>query len=177
MVPAPNVRSLVARRQPHGKMRPAALSLCLLCSVACSPSRPSCSGPSGPVYTITGEVAPGQVVSHAVAYDTRGSQNNVEFTWSRRGQPGAPALRVFATRTTCVDFRPPALNTGTCPILGSAGEFVPGQIAGFLYIVSGQGNPDIFADGPAEYILWVVGDPVQAASYTLTAVWNRANDC
>jgi hypothetical protein len=159
-------------------MRPAALGLFLLCAAACSPFRPSCSpGPSGPVYTISGVVGPGQIVSHRVPYDTRGSQNDVEFTWPGRGLPDAPALRVFATSPMCTDFRPTGPNTGTCQTLGAAGQFVPGQIAGWIDIASGQGNPDIFAGGPAEYILWVIGDAARAAAYTLSAMWSRPNDC
>lgn len=78
---------------------------------------------------------------------------------------------------SCTDFRPTDINTGTCPTLGVAGEFFPGQIASRLEIASGQGNPDIFGGEPAEYIWWVVGDPMQAASYTLTATWSRPGDC
>src|SRR5918993_942002 len=85
-------------------------------------SGPGCAliGPSciarreqGAVTVIRGEVAAGELVSHLVRYDTRGSQNNSEITWDGQSATTAAQIRVHATRAGCTDFQlPPVINTG-----------------------------------------------------------------
>lgn len=126
--------------------------------------------------TLSGTVGAGQTVVHQIAYDTRGSQNDVTVDWQGLGLPDGPRVRIYATRTACADFSPPpAANSTACTVLGIAG-FVDGQVARSLIITNGRGNPDVLGS-PAEYKLWIVGDLIQAAAYTVTTTWFFGPDC
>jgi hypothetical protein len=126
--------------------------------------------------TVSGTVGAGQTVVHRIAYDTRGSQNDVTIDWQGLGMPNGPRVRSYATRTACSDFPPPpAANNADCAVLASAG-FVDGQVARSLIITNGRGNPDVLGS-PAEYKLWIVGDPTQAAAYAVTTTWFYGPDC
>ena len=158
--------------------RTAAIGLLLLCSWNCGLVGPSCTERQerGTVTTVNGEVSAGQIVAHQVQYDTRGSQNDAQVGWVGQSTPGGPRIRMYATRVGCTDFTPPpAASDGACAVLASAGSF-EGQIASTLIIPNGRGNPDLLGS-PAEYKLWVVGDPEAPARYTITITWFYGPDC
>jgi hypothetical protein len=130
----------------------------------------------GSVTTITGRVEPGQVLSHQVRYDTRGSQNDARVEWSDARLPDGPRLRFFATRVGCSDFEPPAAsNAGDCAVLSRAGAGDLG-IADTLSVTHGRGNPEQLGN-PPEYKIWIVGDPQRGALYTITITWFFGPDC
>ena len=155
-----------------------ALGILLVCSAGCGIIGPNCDElrESGDVATITGEVGPGQIVSHRVVYATEGSQNDARFSWPGDTSADGPRLVVHATRGGCADFRLPAeSNTGECAVLATAGRFESG-LASTLVVTHGRGNPPQLGT-PAEYIVWVVGDPVRSTSYSMRITWVRPVDC
>jgi len=159
-------------------IRITALGLFLLCPWGCGLLGPSCLDrqKTGPVTTIVGEVAPARIVVHQVPYGTEGSQNDAHISWVGQAAADGPRIGVYATKVGCADFRPPpATNGDACALLGRAGS-IDGQIATTLIITNGRGNPDILGS-PAEYKLWVVGDPEQSARYTIDITWFYGPDC
>lgn len=148
----------------------------------------------GPVATITGEVAPGETAVHRVPYGIEGSQNDLRISWDGQGTPEGPQLRVYATRIACEQFVPgAAARGGPCAELGSSTSTLspaprpctidrtcriePGDLVQrSLIITNGRGNPDVLGS-PAEYKLWVSGDPGQAVRYTIRITWFRGPDC
>ena len=158
-------------------LRVAAIAACVVCSWACDLLGPSClrRQQRGAVTTITGRVDPGQTVAHLVRYDTSGSQNNAEIQWDGDRRPGGPRINVYATRAGCVDFNPSAAS-GACAVLARAGALASGNIATTLIVTNGRGNPDVLGQ-PAEYKLWVMGDPEQTAHYTISISWFFGPDC
>ena len=159
-------------------MRMFVLGLSLLSGWGCGLIGPSCLSrqKTGPVTTVVGEVAPAQIGVHRVPYDTEGSQNDARISWVGQGAADGPRISVHATRVGCADFRlPPQTNSGACALLASAGS-IDGQIATTLVITNGRGNPDVLGS-PAEYKLWVVGDPAQTARYTIDITWFYGPDC
>lgn len=157
-------------------VRAAATGLFLLAVWGCGIVGPSCIDQQerGQVFTLTGDVSAGQITSHRVPYETRGSQNDVNVSWVGDAQPDGPRIALHATRVGCADFRQPA-GDGVCSILGSAG-WINGHLVTSFVIPNGRGNPDILGS-PAEYKLWIVGDPHQSARYTVTATWFYGPDC
>jgi hypothetical protein len=162
----------------------------------CSIVGPSCLSrqKTGPAATASGRVEPGQVVSHLLRYDLQGSQNDVTISWSGQGQLDGPRLRIYATAAACADFVPPAPNearTGACAPISRGGGYLgpwarecarsgacaplPEEIVNTSLIVTGPGN-GARADF-REYTLHVVGDPVRASSYSVTATWFYGPDC
>lgn len=142
----------------------------------CGLTGPSCleRRESGPVATISGDVAAGAIASHEVRYDTRGSQNDARISWS--GQGDGTRIRVYATRVGCTDFRTDDVgSSGDCAVLASAGAF-DGGIATTLIVTHGRGNPEVLGSAPA-YKLWVVGDSERNASYTIAITWFFGPDC
>ena len=150
----------------------------------CGLTGPSCLDrqKTGTVTSLSGHLEPGEVVSHLVPYDTRGSQNNARLTFTGQGTLTGPRVTFYATLASCVNFRPPTaadpgLNQGDrTPIerpggyLGPDGALVPTSL-----IVTGPGN-----GAPAgfhEYKVFVVGDPAQAASYSITITYFEGPDC
>jgi hypothetical protein len=130
----------------------------------------------GTVATIAGEVAAGSIASHRVSYETRGSQNDATISWADQSLAAGPRLRVYATRAACEDFQPPqSTSSGACAVLGSAG-WSNGVIANTLILTHGRGNPEVLGS-PAEYKLWVVGDPERNARYTIHITWFYGPDC
>src|SRR6187431_688561 len=72
----------------------------------------------GRVATINGELAPNQVVSHIVSLGNSGEFFHITTVeWDGRKSRGGPQLRLFATRSTCTDFKPPP--PGTPRVLGA----------------------------------------------------------
>ena len=139
--------------------------------------------------SITGRIEAGQVLSHTVLYDQRGSQNSGTARWESTTGPQVGAdVRFYVTRTTCMEFVPPPPDSelrrsrGACTVIGYAGvHFTPLVPSGSLTyptftITNGRGNPDILGV-PAEYKLWVVGDPRQSATYTIDISWFYGPDC
>jgi hypothetical protein len=157
-------------------VRVAAVAVLLLAVSGCGIVGPSCIDQQarGQVFTLTGDLPPGQMASHRVSYETRGSQNDVTVSWTGDAQPDGPRIAVHATRAGCTDFRQPAVE-GACSILASAG-WINNRLVTSLVIANGRGNPDILGS-PAEYRLWIVGDPQQRARYTVTATWFYGPDC
>jgi hypothetical protein len=142
----------------------------------------------GNVFSVSGKVDPGGVTVHKVVYGTEGSQNNIKITWSGQRSPSGPRLRIYATRIECMDagevgnsgtFRrssdepgPPCATIGRIGGYSVEGEFVQGD----LIIANGRGNPDILGS-PAEYKLWVFGDPYKRALYTIVGSYFYGPDC
>jgi hypothetical protein len=150
-----------------------------LCSWGCGLIGPSCLDRQqrGSVTALDGEIAPGQIASHQVPYGTEGSQNDVNIVWPDQTTRAGPRISVYATKTDCVEFLPP--GSGACAPIGSRGgttgadgEFVQNR----LIVTNGRGNPDILGS-PAEYKLWVVGDPERMVRYSINITWFYGPDC
>lgn len=159
-------------------MRAVCLGWLLSWSWGCAFMGPSCLNrqESGPVTTIVADLAAGQVVSHRVRYETEGSQNDVAISWLGQSAERGLRIQVYATRLACTDFRlPPASGDDACAPLASGG-FLDGHLVTPLTITHGRGNPDVLGS-PAEYKLWVIGDPVLGTRYTLAITWFFGPDC
>jgi hypothetical protein len=158
--------------------------IALVCAVAasgCNPFGPSCLGRQkrGTVASFAGEVGAGQIVSRVVPYGTEGSQNDVAIAWLGRSTGEGPRITVYATRVACTDFTPP--GTGPCAPIGTRGgtqsTVDPRDIVqNSLTVTNGRGNPDILGT-PAEYKLWIVGDPNVSVRYTIDITWFFGPDC
>ena len=137
---------------------------------------PSCQGESGPVFSLSGEVAAGAVAVHRVQYGIDGSQNDGQFTWSGQTPTDAPRLQLFVTRVECEKFDPNSFeNSPACLPLARAGWADGHRVTSYI-ITHGRGNPETL--GPAaQYKIWIVGDPERAVQYTLSARWNRPVEC
>jgi hypothetical protein len=115
-------------------------------------------------------------VVHRVPYSTEGSQNDVGMEWIGQRDVGGPRIQIYATRTTCSDFRPPpATNTGACATLGIAGS-IDGVIVSTLTVTHGRGNPAVLGS-PPEFLLWVIGDPTRSVRYMISTTWFFGPDC
>src|SRR5690242_5335357 len=83
---------------------------------------PSCQGESGPVFSISGEVAAGVIAVHQVQYGIEGSQNDGQFTWNGQAQVEGPRPQLFATRAECEKFDPKSFEgSPACVPLARAG--------------------------------------------------------
>lgn len=170
-----------------------AAAFLVVSSYGCNLIGPSCLSlkHSGAVTTLNGEVAAGKMVSQRVRYGSEGSQNGLEIRWPGQFTVAGPKLRVYATKVDCVDFVPP--GTGVCGDLGGFSGTIspnarpcavnhtcnpePGDIVQTsMIITNGHGNPERLGN-PAEYMLWIVGDPEQNASYTINITWFYGPDC
>ena len=156
--------------------------LCVLSSTGCNPFGPSCleRQQRGTVTAFSGQVAGGQIVSHVVPYGTDGSQNDVKISWPGQGTATAPRISVYATKSSCTEFIPSG-GTGPCASIGHSGgirisDSPDGFIQNSLIITNGRGNPDILGS-PAEYKLWIVGDPAQSVTYSISITWFYGPDC
>lgn len=148
----------------------------------------TCGQRTGKVTTLSGEAAPGAVVSHQVAFGTNGEHSQyVRPKWTRQSSTGGPGVKFYATRDGCVDFRPPpSANTAACSVLGSAGS-IAGRTVSWFQVTRGAhdadvGSPASFSTSgssmrPASYKVWVVGDPTQASRYTVDITWRSGPDC
>jgi hypothetical protein len=58
------------------------------------------------------------------------------------------------------------------PAVRSPGDFIQYS----LIVTNGRGNPDILGT-PAEYKLWVAGDPSQSVAYSISITWFFGPDC
>jgi hypothetical protein len=189
-------RSLPARP------RSSALALALIalgCSggSGCGVIGPSCLERQhrGAVTTLSGSLEAGQVVTHTVTYDARGSENKSSITWDGQGRPGGPRLWLYATALECEDFTPPPGNglsadSGPCRIISRAGGYVapdarpcavantcqptPDELVSTSLIVFGQGTGGHPVSG---YKLHVAGDRSQSASYSIFITWFDGPDC
>jgi hypothetical protein len=178
-----------------------AIGLLQFTANGCGLVGPSCLSrqKTGAVTTVSGEVAPRQIVVHRVPYGTEGSQNDVKISWTGQFTANGPQIRVYATKVECVDFMPPAdpsnapFDSGPCGNIGSFGGVLSATarpcainntcriesgdlVQTSLTIANGRGNPDKLGT-PAEYKLWVVGDAGQSASYTISTTWFYGPDC
>ena len=170
-----------------------ALGLATIGATGCGVTGPSCVGQQkrGDVFSLDGEVGAGAVAVHRVQYGTDGSQNDVKISWPGQ-MSGAPRIKVYATRVGCTDFSP-AAATGACALVGSAGGTLSPNarpcvtahtcqptdddiIQNSLIITNGRGNPDVLGT-PAEYKLWVVGDPEASVRYSISATYFSGPDC
>jgi len=157
----------------------ATIVLLVFCNTACGIIGPSCveRRQSGNVISISGQVHAGEIVSHRVAYATEGSQNNARFSWQGEASPDGPRLAIYATKAGCANFTlPPHANTGDCAVLARAGQIESGIVTDTLIVTHGRGNPERFGT-PPEYIIWVVGDPVQFTGYSLSITWVYPFNC
>jgi hypothetical protein len=157
-------------------LRVTVLAWAVVSGAGCNLLGPSCTSrkESGLGASLSGTVEAAQTVFHRVPYATDGSQNDLKLTWTGQAQPDAVQLQFYATRAACENFVP-AQATGSCAILGRGG-WIDGHSATSLTITNGRGNPDVLGT-PAEYKLWVVGDPQRSATYTVTATWFFGPDC
>jgi|KBSSwiStaDraftv2_1062776.scaffolds.fasta_scaffold03285_9 hypothetical protein len=163
-------------------MRMILLCMCVLWSCSCNVFGPTCLARQkrGTATALNGQVAAGQLVSHVVAYDTQGSQNDVHISWDGQGTATGPRLSVYATRVECANFVPPS-GAGPCAPIGSRGGFRLSDASGdfiqnSLIVTNGRGNPDILGT-PAEYKLWVAGDPSRSVAYSISITWFFGPDC
>jgi hypothetical protein len=91
--------------------------------------------------------------------------------------PDAPRVRFFATRVDCEEFNPAGPNIGACTRLAIAGWVESGShVASTLIVTNGNGNPDVLGT-PAEYKIWIAGDPERRASYSITITYFSGPDC
>lgn len=157
-------------------LRVAMLALAVGSGTGCSLLGPACISrqQTGAVASLSGTAEAGQTQVHRVPYGTDGSQNNVNVSWTGQGQSGGAQLQFYATRTACENFDP-ASASGACAILGQGG-WSQGHVVTSLIITNGRGNPDVLGM-PAEYKLWVVGDPQRSAAYSVTTTWFYGPDC
>jgi hypothetical protein len=155
----------------------AALMLVMIAALqsGCGIIGPTCSGQTGSVFSISGELAAGAMVVHEVPYGTEGSQNDGQFTWVGAA-PDDPKPELFFTRTECNEFdHHNPEEDGPCAVLARAG-WDEGRRHMSYILTHGQGNP--LTLGPSDhYKLWIVGDSAQTVFYTLSARWNRPVDC
>lgn len=156
----------------------------LVSTCGCGIAGPSCLDrqKTGPVTTVEGRVEAGQIVSHLVPYDTRGSQNDARISFAGQGTATGPRVTVYATLSGCDDFQPPSAdgagpNQGDCTPIARAGGYLgpDGAIVPTSLIVTGPGNGA--PAGFREYKLFVVGDPQQAATYSVSITWFSGPDC
>lgn len=141
----------------------------------------------GNVFFIEGDVAPGGTAAHKVLYGTDGSQNDIKIKWAGQWNPGGPRLKMYATLTKCTNaaevgnsgsirlspqVSPPCAGLGTRGGMRIEGEFVQTS----LTIANGRGNPDILGS-PAEYKLWIFGDPDKSIHYTIESSYFYGPDC
>ena len=157
-------------------LRVAMLACAVVSGAGCNPLAASCLSrqKTGSVASVNGTVGAGETVVHRLEYGTDGSQNTINVSWTSQGATGAPQLQFYATRTACENFTPEKA-TGSCALLARGGWF-DGHIASSLILANGRGNPDVLGT-PAEYKLWVVGDPQQSATYTVMTTWFYGPDC
>jgi hypothetical protein len=156
----------------------------LIAASGCGIVGPSCLDrqKTGDVTTVSGTVEAGQVTSHLIPYDTRGSQNDARIRFTGQGTLTGPRIMVYATDARCDAFKPPPADNpvadqGLCTpfewpggYLGPDGALVPTTLT-----ITGPGN-----GAPAgfhEYKLFIVGDPKQMASYTISITWFSGPDC
>ena len=152
------------------------IAVLLLASASCNPLGPSCLDrrEEGTLPAVTGTVNADEISTHVVAYDTRGSQNDVRLSWSGQADPDGPHLRAYATRAGCQNFTLPAeSNTGACEILGSAGWSATATST-TLIVTHGRGNPERLGS-PPEFKLWIVSD--RSTGYSFTIRWFFGPDC
>jgi hypothetical protein len=114
---------------------------------------------------VTGAVAAGQLAVVRLSYGTEGSQNNITLTWT-----GGQDVHFYATPVSCEGFSPTS-PSGDCRILGAAGGVVKS-----MTVTHGQGNPEQLGT-PAEYKVWISGDPLQDTAFGITATWARPVEC
>jgi hypothetical protein len=152
------------------------VGLLLFASAGCNPLGPSCleRREEGTLPPVSGSVNAGEISAHVVAYDARGSQNDVRLSWSGQADPDGPHLRAYATRASCQNFTLPAeSNTGACEILGSAG-WSPAATSTTLIVTHGRGNPERLGS-PPEFKLWVASD--RLTTYSFSIRWFFGPDC
>jgi hypothetical protein len=141
----------------------------VLSSSGCSLFGPSCVARQerGTVSSLSGSVGAGEVVVHRLAYDARGSQNDLDLLWGGITETDGPRIRFYATRVACAEFLLPAeSNAGDCAILGSAG-WTPNGSVRTLVVTHGRGNPERLGS-PPEYKLWVTSDRFTGYSGTIS---------
>lgn len=157
-------------------LRAPAFAMLLLPSAGCGLVGPMCVSQQerGSVTTVSGSIAAGEIVTHRLNYDTRGSQNDARIDWPGQRDADAPQLQVYATRASCEAFTLPTdANTGACAILARGGWAAPGVVSG-LIITHGRGNPERLGT-PPEYKLWITSD--LPTSYRLTITYFYGPDC
>ena len=131
----------------------------------------------GTTQEVRAQVGAGETIVHRLSYDSRGSQNDLEISWSGQTDTTGPRLTVYATKAGCETGPLPGFNgTGDCRILSSAGASDGGTIASRLIVTHGRGNPEVLGS-PPEFKVWIVGDPVRSTVYTLTLTWFHGPDC
>ena len=151
------------------------IAVLLLASAGCNPLGPSCQArrEEGTLPAVTGTVTADEISMHVVAYDARGSQNDVRLSWTGQADSDGPHLRAYATRAGCQNFTLPAeSNTGACAILGSAGWSPTTSTT--VIVTHGRGNPERLGS-PPEFKLWIVSD--RPARYSFTIRWFFGPDC
>jgi hypothetical protein len=170
-----------------------ATGIAVVIASGCGVVGPSCVAQqkTGAVTTINGEVSAGAVAMHRVPYGTEGSQNNLRISWVGQST-GNPRIKVYATKVDCVDFSP-ANQSGACASIGGGGGTLSPTarqcvidrtcqptaddiVQNSLTVTNGRGNPEVLGQ-PAEYKLWVVGDPERNVSYGIEITWFRGPDC
>ncbi len=152
------------------------VALAVSSGAGCNPIGATCVGrqKTGSVTSVSGAIGVGETVVHRLPYGTDGSQNNISVSWTNQSGPGAPQLQFYVTRAACETFTP-ADATGSCAVLARGG-WSDGRVSSSLIITNGRGNPDVLGT-PAEYKLWIIGDPAQGATYSVTTTWFYGPDC
>ncbi|MGE3276691.1 MAG: hypothetical protein AB7O67_16385 [Vicinamibacterales bacterium] len=124
-----------------------------------------------------GGVDAGGVAVHVVAYDERGSQNDVEVQWTGDSLADGPRLEFYATRESCESGPDERANPGApCAVLARGGRRADGAVARTLVVTHGRGNPEVLGV-PPRFKVWIVGDPAERVHYTFTVSWFYGADC
>ena len=152
-------------------------AMALVAATGCNPVAATCISrqKTGAVDSTSAVVGPGETQVHRLAYGTDGSQNNIEIRWPNQNGPGAPHIQFYVTRVTCEQFTP-SDATGACAVLARGGWVDGATVVSSLIVTNGRGNPDVLGT-PAEYHLWVVGDPAQSVAYSVTTTFFYGPDC
>ena len=150
--------------------------LLALAAQGCGIIGPSCTGETGPVFSISGEVAAGAIALHLVQYGTEGSQNDGQFSWTGQTLPDGPRPQLYVTSIECEKFDVTNYQSvPACSLLDRAGWHHDQRDSSFM-VTHGRGNPETLGPG-AQYKIWIVGDPQQTVQYTVSARWNRPVEC
>jgi hypothetical protein len=152
------------------------VGLLVVASSGCNPFGPSCleRREEGTLPPVSGTVSADEMSVHVVAYDPRGSQNDVRLAWPGQADRDGPQLRAYATRADCQNFTLPAdANAGACAVLASAG-WSPTATSTTVIVTHGRGNPERLGT-PPQFKLWIVSD--RFTGYSFTIRWFYGPDC
>jgi hypothetical protein len=158
--------------------RPVAIGLVGMAGAGCNLLAPSCLSRQQQTFgdAVYGTVQANQMVVHHLAYDARGSQNDIDIEWNDRTL--GRRLAAYLTRATCETGPDPnASYDASCRILSRGGSTeTPPAGPIHLLVTHGRGNPEVLGNPPA-YRVWLIADPDRSVYYTLTPSSFYGPDC